>query len=183
MYNGCLKQGHFYKQWKVQCLVLIGKGKGDLNSAGAYRPLCMLDTTGKLLEKIIRPCRVQSRLPGGLSDRQYGFRPGHSTIDAVRTVTKMAEKAQLSNHYSCKICVAPTLDVRNAFNSLRWEDGLNTLRDRFRIPEYLLRIMQSYLSDRILLYDTTEGRRTTVVTAGATQGSVHTWFNGATRRC
>ena len=55
MYNGCLKQGHFYKQWKVQRLVLIGKGKGDLNSAGAYRPLCMLDTAGKLLKKIIRP--------------------------------------------------------------------------------------------------------------------------------
>ena len=55
MYKGCLKQGHFYKQWKVQRLVLIGKGKGDLNSAGAYRPLCMLDTVGKLLEKIIRP--------------------------------------------------------------------------------------------------------------------------------
>ena len=32
--------------------------------------------------------------------------------------------------------------------------------------------MQSYLSDRILLYDTAEGRRTRVVTAGATQGSV-----------
>ena len=32
--------------------------------------------------------------------------------------------------------------------------------------------MQSYLSDRVLLYDTTEGRRTKVVTAGAAQGSV-----------
>ena len=32
--------------------------------------------------------------------------------------------------------------------------------------------MQSYLSDRVLLYDTTEGRRTRVVTAGAAQGSV-----------
>ena len=55
MYNGYLKQGYFYKQWKVQRLVLTSKGKGDLNSAGAYRPLCMLDTAGKLLEKIIRP--------------------------------------------------------------------------------------------------------------------------------
>ena len=32
--------------------------------------------------------------------------------------------------------------------------------------------MQSYLSDRVLLYDTTEGRRAKVVTAGAAQDSV-----------
>ena len=66
MYNGCLKPSHFYKQWKVQRLVLIGKGKGDLNSADAYRALCMLQATG------------------GLSDKQYSFRPGLSTIDAAK---------------------------------------------------------------------------------------------------
>ena len=55
MYNGCLKQGNFFKKWKVQRLVLIGKEKGDANSASAYRPLCMLDIAGKVLEKIIRP--------------------------------------------------------------------------------------------------------------------------------
>ena len=32
--------------------------------------------------------------------------------------------------------------------------------------------MQSYLSDLVLLYDTTHGRRTNVVIAGAAQGSV-----------
>ena len=38
--------------------------------------------------------------------------------------------------------------------------------------EYLFRIMQSYLSDRVLLYDTTDGLRTKVITAAAVQGSV-----------
>ena len=93
-------------------------------------------------------------------------------IDAVKNVANIAEQAQQGNHYSRKICVSATLDVRNAFNSLRWVDALNTLRDRFRVPGYLLRIMQCYLSDRVLLYDTTEGRRTRVVTVGAAQGSV-----------
>ena len=118
MYNVCLKQGHFYKQWEVQRLVLISKRKSDLNAVSAYRPLCMLDTAGKVLEKIIRP-RLQSAIQaaGGISDRQYGFRPGLSTIDAVRTVVNIAEQAQQGNHYSCRICVAATLDVRKAFNS------------------------------------------------------------------
>ena len=95
MYNGCLKQGHFCKQWKIERLVLISKAKGNLNTASAYRPLCMLDTVGKVLEKIIRP-RLQSAIQaaGGLSDRQYGFRPGLSTIDAIRAVFNIAEQAQ-----------------------------------------------------------------------------------------
>ena len=173
MYNWCLKQEIFCKQWKVQRLVLIGKGKGDPNSASTYRPLCMLDIAGKVLEKIIRP-RLQSAVQtaGELSDRQFGFRPGHSTIDDVRTVINIAEQAQQGNHYSRKICIATTLNVKNAFNSLRWQDALNTLRDRFKVPRYLFRIMQSYLSDRVLIYDTTEGRRIKVLTAGAAQGSV-----------
>ena len=112
MYNRCLKQGIFCKQWKVQRLVLIGKGKGDPNSASANRPLCMLDIAGKVLEKIIRP-RLQSavQVAGGLSDKQFYFRPGRSTIDAVRTVVNIAEQTQEGNHYSCKICVAATLGL------------------------------------------------------------------------
>ena len=80
----------------------------------------MLDIAGKVLEKTIRP-RLQSAVQaaGGLSDRQFGFRPGRSTIDAVRTVVNIAEQAQQGNHYSHKICVAAKLDVKNAFNSLR----------------------------------------------------------------
>ena len=55
MYNGCLKQGDFCKPWKAQRLVLIGKMKGDPNTACAYKLLCMLDTVGKVLEKLMKP--------------------------------------------------------------------------------------------------------------------------------
>ena len=84
----------------------------------------------------------------------------------------MAEQAQQGNHYFRKICVAATLDVKNAFNSLRWQDAVDTLRDRFKVPGYLHCIMQSYLSDRVFLYDTTGWRRTKLLIAGAAQGSV-----------
>ena len=48
---------------------------------------------------IIRP-RLQSAIQatGGLSDRQYGFRPGLTMIDAVSTVVNIAEQAQQGNH-------------------------------------------------------------------------------------
>ena len=53
MYNACLTEGVFSSRSKVAKLVLISKGKGDDNSPSLYRPLCMLDTAGKLFEKLI----------------------------------------------------------------------------------------------------------------------------------
>ena len=64
-----------------------------------------------------------------------------------------------------------TLDVKNAFNSLRWNDVLYALEHRFHVPEYLLRMIRDYLSERVLTYDTTEGPRERLVSAGAAQRS------------
>ena len=52
-----------------------------------------------------------------------------------------------------------TLDVKNAFNSTSWCDMHRTLDHFFRIPQYLLLMMEWYLSDRALIYDTTDGLR------------------------
>ena len=85
MYNSCLKAGIFPARWKTARLVFISKGKGPADSPLAYRPLCMLDTAGKLLEKLLKP-RLQAAIiaAGDLAQRQYGFRRGKSTIDAVQ---------------------------------------------------------------------------------------------------
>ena len=49
------------------------------------------------------------------------------------------------------------LDVRNASNSLRWANVLYALEHRFHVPEYLLRMIRDDLSERVLIYDTTNG--------------------------
>ena len=36
---------------------------------------------------------------GGLSTRQYGFRPGRSTIEALKEVVDTVEAAQTGNHF------------------------------------------------------------------------------------
>lgn len=173
MYNACLTEGTFDKRWKVQRLILLDKGKGQPSSPSNYRPLCMLDTAGKLLEKLLQPrLQLAIQLKGGLSGKQYGFRKGKSTTDAVQTVLRYVEETRRGNHHSRKLAVVATLDVRNAFNSVKWEDVLTELKSTFQIPTYLLRIMQDYLRDRILVYDTSEGERRREVTAGAAQGSI-----------
>jgi len=107
-----------------------------------------------------------------MSPRQHGFRTGHSTLGAIHDVIDTVANAQRGNHFSRKIVLLATLDVRNAFNSVKWRDILNTLETRYQTPRYLMKMTRSYLSDRVLLYDTSDGSRRLTITSGAAQGSI-----------
>lgn len=173
VYNACLIEGIFPERWKKQKLVLISKGKGNPDRAEAYRPLCLLDTAGKLFERLIKS-RINKAIEeaGGLSARQHGFRPGRSTLGAINDVLQTVEAAQTGNHHSRRIVLLATLDVRNAFNSARWEDVIKALQNKFAAPHYLSKMMHSYLENRLLIYDTNDGRRRKEISSGAAQGSI-----------
>uniref|UniRef100_A0ABD2WNF7 Reverse transcriptase domain-containing protein n=1 Tax=Trichogramma kaykai TaxID=54128 RepID=A0ABD2WNF7_9HYME len=171
----CLETGVFPSSWKRQRLVLLPKPGKPPDEPSSYRPLCMLDTAGKILERIIcGRLEAFTEGPGGLSERQYGFRKGRSTIDAIEDVISTAREAIAGKrwyHGTKKYCAVVTLDVRNAFNSARWDNILAALR-RLLVPDYLLRIISSYFSARVLDFTTDEGPESYEVTAGVPQGSV-----------
>ncbi|CAB0042929.1 unnamed protein product [Trichogramma brassicae] len=175
VYTACLRTGVFPAGWKRQRLALLPKQGKPPEEPSSYRPLCMLDTAGKILERIICDrLEATTESPGGLTDHQYGFRKGRSTINAIENVIATAREAIAGkrwNRGTKKYCAVVTLDVKNAFNSARWNNINATLR-RMRTPEYLLRIVGSYLSARELDYDTDDGPETHRVTAGVPQGSV-----------
>lgn len=104
MYNACLTEGVFPEVWKRQKLVLIDKGKGNIQGPSSKRPLAMLDVPGKLLEKLLKP-RLTAALNavGGLSNSQHGFRQGRSTRGAIQDVIASVGAAQWRNHYSRRI--------------------------------------------------------------------------------
>lgn len=93
-YNACLHEGVFPRQWKQQKLVLLPKGNKPPGEPSSYRPICLLDTAGKLLERILAS-RLETYTEGarGLSDRQFGFRKARSTVDAIDEVLKTARNA------------------------------------------------------------------------------------------
>jgi len=64
-----------------------------------------------------------------------------------------------------------TLDIRNAFNTARWDRILEALIG-FSVPAYLVRIIRSYFSDRVLLCESSEAVYSHQVTGGVPQGSV-----------
>lgn len=176
VFEKCLTGGVFPKIWKKQRLVLLQKPNKTVGDPSAYRPLCMIDTIGKILERLICE-RLETHLEeveDGLSSNQYGFRKKRSTTDAIKTLTGIAEKAIEGTrwmHGTKKYCAIITFDVKNAFNSAYWPHIIHALVN-LETPVYLLRIIRSYLSDRLLFYDTDEGTKSYAVTGGVPQGSV-----------
>ncbi|CAB0039642.1 unnamed protein product [Trichogramma brassicae] len=167
---GCLPT-----RWKRQRLALMLKPGKPAMESSSYRSLCMLDTAGKILERIIAGrLEVHTEGPAGLADSQYGFRKGRSTINAIQTVLSIARSAISGKRWhrgTKEYCVIITLDVRNAFNSARWNKILIAL-SQMGVPAYLLRIVTSYFCDRVLKFTTYDGAETYDVTAGMPQESV-----------
>ncbi|XP_035742251.1 uncharacterized protein LOC118450548 [Vespa mandarinia] len=111
------------------------KGKGPVGAASSYRPICMLDTAGKLLEKLLMPrLHAAVKAAGDLAGRQYGFRSGLSTIHAVQEVVTASKMMERSNYRTGPLCLLATLDVRNAFNSVKWELARKALERNFGVP-------------------------------------------------
>ena len=94
LYNNCLTYGSFPTLWKKQKLLLIPKGTSKSGNSAGYRPICLLDSTGKLFEQLLCT-RIEAAIQvgGGLSNQQFGFRKSRSTSDAIRLVTSTAQAA------------------------------------------------------------------------------------------
>jgi len=164
LFNNCLKTGYFPSKWKRAKLLLLEKPAKEEDSNKKYRPICLLDVLGKLLEIIIdEKLRLEIERTGDLSENQFGFRKGLSTIDALDRVVK-AVTGRPEGRIAALIC----LDVKNAFNTARWDIIMVKLRER-GIAKGLLDIIYSYLNNRRVLVGKKEERK---VYGGVPQGSV-----------
>lgn len=54
VFNVCLKDGVFPIPWKKAKLVLLRKGNKPLDQPSSYRPICLLNTCGKFLERLLK---------------------------------------------------------------------------------------------------------------------------------
>lgn len=172
VYQRCLDTGNFPNDWKKQRLVLIpkpGKRPGD---SGSSRPICLIDGVAKGLERLILN-RLNEHIErvNGLSEKQYGFRTGRSTTDAIERVIDMASGSRARNRGANRYCAIVTLDVKNAFNSASWMAVARSLQN-INTPEYLYKLIGDYFRNRVLYYETNEGVKERAVTAGVPQGSV-----------
>jgi len=151
-------------------LVLLHKEGKDATTPSAYRPICLLDEAGKLFERVVTNRLVQHLKQVGpdISDAQYGFREGLSTVDAIQCVRNLAEERMAQGG----VVLAVSLDIMNAFNSLPWDRMKESLRWH-GVPKYLANVIHDYLRDRWVVYtDGTGTVRKGELHCGVPQGSV-----------
>jgi hypothetical protein len=67
LFTRCLKEGAYPRMWRTARLVLLRKEGRPMDSPSAYRPICLLDEVGKLLERVIA-----ARLEAHMSERSPG---------------------------------------------------------------------------------------------------------------
>ena len=110
----------------------------------SYRPISLLDTIGKLFEKILltRILHVVSER-SLMRDELFGFRPRHSTsLQLARLVERITR-----NFGEKRLTGAVFLDVAKAFDTV-WIDGLLYKLTLLNFPSYIVHAISSYLRSR-----------------------------------
>ena len=82
IYNKCLKEGVFPVRWKKAKIVpIVNPGKEGSNEVDKFRPISLLNTRGKVLEKLLIN-RINHHVYsiGYMNEIQYGFRPQKGMI-------------------------------------------------------------------------------------------------------
>lgn len=167
VFNKCLRNGCFPGPWKEARLVLVRKPGKPLELPSSYRPLSMVNSIGKMFERILKR-RLEAHLGlEGLLENQYGFRRGKSTMDAIEKVLAAVNRINSVPWRRRELCVLVSIDVANAFNTAPWEKIGEALNKK-DVPFYLIRILRDYLRERRLQTDV----GVINVTCGVPQGSV-----------
>lgn len=169
IFNCCIKFQYFPICWKVAKVVPVLKPGKQSNDPKSYRPISLLSCTSKVFERLIK-----FKLNDFIYDnniyppQQFGFREQHSTVQQVNRITKHVR----SNFNFQKSTGLVLLDVEKAFDSV-WHNGLIYKMITFNFPLYLIKIVQSFLTDRYFaVYVSGDLSQKLCVPAGVPQGSV-----------
>jgi len=131
---------YFPPHWKLGIISMIYKpGKPEKNP-GSYRPISLLPSISKVLERPIAARMVRiMEAKGILSEHQFGFRAGYCTVEQLHRVVKQILSAFERKEY----CNAIFLDVSEKFDRV-WHSGL-LLKIKNTLPAPYFGLLRSYL--------------------------------------
>ena len=134
-----------FKSWLFSrtLVIFFKKQNKDPVQTKTYRPISLLPTMGKLLEKFIRN-KVMTFLESTnyLDVDQHGFRENRGVITAMSTLLERIDHFS-ANYKYCSI----SLDIMGAFDNIFWDILCNVIEES---PLYLKRIPKNYLNNRMI---------------------------------
>ena len=114
LFNISIRQGRFPECWKTYSVLPIPKSANP-SEATNYRPISLLSVVGKMLERHFHQYvtkHLNEYHP--LSNKQWGFQSGKSTVTALLSVTHDWFQALEAGQEVCSIF----FDLRKAFDSV-----------------------------------------------------------------
>jgi len=142
LFNKSLNEGIFPDLWKISKIIPIFKS-GDKNVMNNYRSIAVLPIFSKIFEKIVYKYLFNYLTVNNiLSNRQFGFRKSHSTVDALLGIQK---KILANADKKMKVCVI-TLDLAKAFDTINHQFLLLKLL-MIGLDALSIALFRSYLTD------------------------------------
>ena len=170
IFTACVELGYHPKQWRsAKIIVLRNPGKPDYSVPGAYRPISLLNTLGKLLEAVMaRRLSYLAEKHDLLPNSQFGGRPGRTTEQALLILSSAIDKAW----YKHKVVTLISFDLKGAFNGVNRVSLDASLQAR-GIPRVARKWIASFMSDRHanIGFDDYRTETALLANAGLAQGS------------
>lgn len=166
--NACIKIGYFPTSWKIALVTPIHKAGKKENEPSSYRPISLLPTMGKVLEKVIHKRLTKFERKNIIPQEQFGFREKHSTIQQV---ARIVNDARIGFNQEM-VTTMLLLDIEKAFDRV-WIDGLLFKLIKNKYPQTRTKFIAAYLSNRQLkaqINNNTSRKKS--IKAGVPQGSV-----------
>ena len=162
-----LRLGVLPESWKIANVVAVSKPGRDPFSPSSYRPISLLPTLSKLLERIITDRLTHYLETHQLLDPyQYGFRQGRGTEEALWHLISVASAA-LQHRQRLTLV---SLDIQGAYDTV-WHSGLLWKLKQLGVPADLTRWIAAFLTPRTAHLHVRCGVASRHLAMGVPQGS------------
>lgn len=142
--NASLSAGYFPSLFKLAILKLILKSGKNPTDSQNYRPISLLDITGKIYEKLINE-RFRQFLEhnNGYHPNQHAYRRRRGTNTAIALAYETIARHQ-QNRAQCNVIFR---DVSKAFDKV-WHDGLKYKLCNLHMPRNFTALLCHFLDNR-----------------------------------
>lgn len=143
LFNCCIEAGVFPEVLKTALVIPVHK-RGPNDNPDNFRPISLLPIIGKIFEKLLKG-QIEAYVSGAnlLHCKQYGFRKGRSTTDAVDSLLcGVRECFESDRYFGSLFC-----DLTKAFDCVPHNLLLTKLK-YYGFDRVSIQLLASYLSNR-----------------------------------
>ena len=169
IFKKSIELGKVPSKWKLASVTPIYKGKGSKSLPENYRPISMTSICCRIMESIVRDSLMEYMNKNSiLSERQFGFMKGRSTVlQLLRVLDQWTDALDRGNIVDVVFC-----DFQKAFDTVPHKKLIHVLK-QYGIRDNLLLWLKDFLTDRKMEVKISGSRsRRFDVTSGVPQGSV-----------